>query len=104
MLYLRIIIFDTTWMQKTEQPVEIKKEGVEEESDESITEKTEAEEGVEDEKSTVETNENTEEHGVLHVITTDVCSSAETKPNEDTVKDEEKNDELGQPEVKSTLR
>nr|GEW42983.1 hypothetical protein [Tanacetum cinerariifolium] len=87
--------------EKTEQPVEIKKESVEEVCEENSTENTETEEGVEDDKSSVETKENTEQQGLLHVITTDVCSSAETKPNEDTVKNEEKNDEIGQPEVKN---
>ncbi|GKA06575.1 hypothetical protein Tco_0685799 [Tanacetum coccineum] len=85
--------------EKTEEPVEIKKESVEEVCEENSTEKTETEEGIEADKSSVETKENTEQQGLLHVITTDVCSSAETKPNEDTVNDEEKNDEFGQPKV-----
>ncbi|CAI9283312.1 unnamed protein product [Lactuca saligna] len=54
---------------------------------ESVEEKTEEIE------SSIETKENMEQQGLLHVITTDVCSSTEIEPKEETMENEEKIEE-----------
>ncbi|KAL7604180.1 hypothetical protein Lser_V15G20718 [Lactuca serriola] len=65
------------------------------------------EENIEEIESSIETKENMEQQGLLHVITTDVCSSTEIEPKKETMENEEKieedaivNDEFESPLVK----